>query len=165
MEASSTVLEPSWASWSDLWASWALGGELREGLRVVWGVATVPKVTRRTPEAPGKPQERPRAPGNPGVRPFKKLQSWLQQQHSSTGVSLGALYFVPSARWRIYERLGSGSCPAQLGLDVLLLLAPRFQSVQPARMAFSLFAPVASHSTAVSFSQALRCLGNSASWM
>ena len=87
MEASSTVLEPSWASWSDLWASWALGGELREGLRVVWGVATAPDVTREIPKAPQAPRS---AREHPGVResaPFStRIQvaaaAQLRQQHS-----------------------------------------------------------------------------------
>jgi len=47
----------------------------------------------------GKPRKRPRAPGNLGVWALKKLQS-----STSRGcMSLGALHFVPRARWRIRE--------------------------------------------------------------
>ena len=72
-----------------------------------WGAPRTPPGRLGRCNRPGgprdKPWERPRAPGTPGVRPLKKLESWLQQQHSSSrAVSFGALHFVPEARWRIF---------------------------------------------------------------
>ena len=46
---------------------------------------------------PGSARERPAAPGKPGVWALKKLQYWTSQGC----MSLGALHFVPRARWRI----------------------------------------------------------------
>ena len=58
---------------------------------------------RRFPEAhathPESARERPRAPGNLGVWAPKKLQFWT----SRGCMSLGALHFVPRARWRIFS--------------------------------------------------------------
>ena len=97
MGACCAVVRPSWASWSDLWASRSLPGPPWGHL----GALLARLGAFRTPEKPrDKPQERPKAPGNPGVQPLKNLESWLQQQPRSC-VSLGALHFEPRARWRI----------------------------------------------------------------
>ena len=66
----------------------------RGGLGPFWGL-------RGRGDRPGgprdKPRERPAAPGNLGVWALKKLQFWT----SRGCMSLGALHFVPRARWRI----------------------------------------------------------------
>ena len=66
----------------------------RGGLGPFWG----PRGRGDRPGGPrDKPQKRPAAPGNLGVWAPKKLQFWT----SRGCMSLGALHFVPRARWRI----------------------------------------------------------------
>ena len=101
--ASWAVLRPSWASWKALrpsrgllGSSWGLFGALFARFGALLGGVTVPEAHATHP---GSARERPAAPGKPGVWALKKLQSWTSQGC----MSLGALHFVPRARWRIQQ--------------------------------------------------------------
>ena len=115
LEASGAVWGPSWASESDL--SSALGpfrssGRPSEAALARFGALVGEKTV---PEAyatnPGSAQPRPAAPGNPGVWALKRLQFWT----SRGCMSLGALHFVPRARWRICERGPTALATPSLG--------------------------------------------------
>ena len=123
MEASGGILVASWAvsgpsqaSWSDLGATrgslgpyqelleaiLACDGPLRGRITVPEAHAVHPKSARVTPRAPKSAQERPELRGSGPLKNYNPGSWQQQQQHSSTAVSLGALHFVPEARWRIY---------------------------------------------------------------
>ena len=75
----------------------------------VWPLVSERSVPEADATIPKSARERPGAPGNLGVWAPKKLQFWT----SRGCMSLGALHFVPRARWRIYREvdceMGSGT--------------------------------------------------------
>ena len=84
------------------------------------GLATHPGSAQERPVAPGSARQRPGAPGKLGV--------WALKKPSAPGpqgcVSLGALHFVPEARWRIHAHALSLSLSVYLSLSLSLSLSP-----------------------------------------